>query len=134
LKPRGPRRDRAVYEGIGVIRCLAIIPAVLTVLILAPLCRAYPRGWLKQAACIHRHESTDWHRVLDWRGYPSPDHGGYQIDVSTWAAFAPRWWPRDPALASPAQQTLVAWRIYVANGRRWGGNQWPNSSRECGLR
>lgn len=99
--------------------------------------RAYPNGWKQEADCIHRHESTDWHKRTSWTGAPSPDHGGFQIDVRTWAAFQPRRWPTDPADASPAQQTLVAWRIYVANGRRWGhglmGWQWPLSSRACGL-
>jgi hypothetical protein len=106
---------------------------VVVALICASAAHTYPRGWLAQAACIHLHESVDWHKRTDWLGRPSPDHGGYQIDVGTWAAFAPRSWPSDPASASPGQQTFVAWRIYVANGRRWGGHQWPNSSRACGL-
>lgn len=54
-----------------------------------------------------------------------------QIDVRTWDAFAPKRWPRDPADATRAQQLLVSWRIWLANGRRWGGNQWPNTSRLC---
>jgi hypothetical protein len=105
--------------------------------LLAPVSHAYPAGWLQQARCIHRHESIDWHKRTSWTGAPSPDHGGFQIDVGTWQHFAPARWPSDPADASPAQQTLVAWRIYVANGRRWGvgriGAQWPNTARACGL-
>ena len=83
--------------------------------------------------CIHRYESTDWHKTTTWQGYPSSDHGGMQIDMGTWAAYAPRGYPPDPALASPFQQLVVAYRVWLANGRRWGGNAWPNSSRECGL-
>lgn len=110
-----------------------ILIAVLLALSIAPAANAYPEWWVKQASCIHQHESTNWRKTTDWLGRPSPDHGGYQIDVGTWRHFAPRTWPQDPAYATPAQQTLVAWRIYVANGRRWGGNQWPNTSRLCGV-
>ena len=98
----------------------------------------YPQWWLDQARCIHLHESTNWKQVTDWLGHYSSQHGGYQIDLGTWASFAPKSFPRDPASATPAQQTFVAWRIWNANGRVWGygrlGAQWPNTSRECGLR
>lgn len=93
-----------------------------------------PAWWLKQATCIHDHESVDWHKTTDWLGRPSPDQGGMQIDVRTWTSMAPRGFPVDPAASTPRQQLIVAYRIYVANGRRFGGNQWPNSSRECGLK
>lgn len=92
---------------------------------------AAPRWWRAQARCIHLHESVDWHRVTDWLGRPSWDHGGYQIDVRTWATFAPRGFPRDPAAATPGQQTAVAYAIWRHDGD-W--HEWPNSSRECGLR
>lgn len=94
---------------------------------------AYPPAWLREAACIHRHESIDWHKRTDYLGRPSWDHGGMQIDTRTWSAYAPRSFPADPADATPAEQLLVAWRIYNANGRRWGGNQWPKTSRACGV-
>lgn len=53
-----------------------------------------------------------------------------QIDVGTWAAYAPHRFPADPANASPVQQLRVAWLIWQADG--WA--PWPNSSRACGLR
>lgn len=103
--------------------------AILFALILAADAHAYPGWWKKQAACIRHHESTDrWH-------IRNPPYGGaYQFVDSTWEAFRPRSFPVRSWRASPAQQTLVAWRVYVANGRRWGGNQWPVTSRICGVR
>jgi hypothetical protein len=90
-----------------------------------------PRWWLIQALCIHRHESTDWHRTTDWLGRPSVNHGGMQINVWTWAHWAPRDFPREPAAASPREQLVVAFRIWNANGHRFGGGQWPYSSIAC---
>jgi hypothetical protein len=92
--------------------------------------KAYPSAWRAAVRCIHEHESAAWDRRTDWRGRPSVDHGGYQIALGTWASYAPPSFPRDPAAASRAQQTLVAWRIWRADG--W--SPWPNSSRACGLR
>ncbi len=83
--------------------------------------------------CIHRHESVDWHRTTDWRGYPSVDRGGLQIDVTTWNSLAPAGYPRNPASASPHQQLVVAYRIWLANGRRFGGHQWYYSAASCGV-
>jgi hypothetical protein len=83
--------------------------------------------------CIHHHESVDWHRTTTWQGYPSWDHGGMQIDIRTWDHFAYRLFPRDPAAATPHEQLIVAYRIWRANGRRFGGGQWPVSSEVCGL-
>jgi hypothetical protein len=94
---------------------------------------ALPRWWVKEALCIHRHESIDWHATRDWRGFPSADHGGMQIAVGTWLALAPKGFPREPASASPRQQLVVAYRIWRENGRRFGGSQWPYSSSSCGL-
>jgi hypothetical protein len=91
-----------------------------------------PGWWLREALCIHRHESLDWHRTTDWLGQPSVDHGGMQINVGTWAEMAPRGYPSEPAAATPRQQLVVAYRIWVANDDRFGGNQWPVSSVECG--
>jgi Transglycosylase-like domain len=94
---------------------------------------ALPDWWIAQALCIHRHESTDWHRTTDWLGRPSRDHGGMQIDVDTWSALAPHGFPRAPAVASPQEQLVVAYRIWRANGHRFGGGQWPYSSDACGV-
>lgn len=92
-----------------------------------------PHWWVRQALCIHRHESTDWHRTTDWLGYPSVDHGGMQIAIGTWLVYAPRAYPREAAYASPREQLVVAHKIWAANGHRWGGSAWPNSSIACGL-
>ena len=94
---------------------------------------ALPRTWVKAALCVHRHESVDWHRTTDWLGRPSVDHGGMQIDLGTWAHFAPPSYPRSPAQASPWEQLLVAHRIWVANGDRFGGRQWYHSAAACGV-
>ena len=95
---------------------------------------ALPHWWIAEALCIHRHESLDWHRTTDWLGAPSVDHGGLQINVGTWLVFAPRGYPREPAEATPRQQLVVAHRIWAANGDRFGGDEWPNSSVACGVR
>jgi hypothetical protein len=92
---------------------------------------ALPGWWVNEAMCIHRHESTDWHRTTDWLGRPSADHGGMQIAVGTWLSLAPSGFPREPASASPQEQLVVAYRIWRANGHRFGGSQWPNSSAVC---
>lgn len=101
--------------------------------------RRYPAVWLKDAHCIHYQEvrapwPKGWHRTTTWLGAPSRNRGGMQILDSTWAAYAPKGWPRDPARASRAQQLLVTWRIWRANGQRWGGGQWPQSAAACGVR
>ena len=90
-----------------------------------------PRWWLAEALCIHRHESTDWHRVTDWLGRPSVNHGGMQINVGTWVRWAPNSFPHEPAAASPQEQLIVAYRIWTTNGDRFGGGQWPLSVEAC---
>ena len=92
-----------------------------------------PRRWLQQALCVHRHESIDWYRTTDWLGRPSVDHGGMQIDIRTWARFAPRRFPRSPEQATPHEQLVVAYKIWLANGRRFGGHQWYLSASRCGV-
>lgn len=99
----------------------------------------WPSWWYAQAMCIHSHESTDWHKTTTWDGYRSWDHGGMQIDTRTWTSMLSngyrltRGFPSDPAWASPHEQLVVAWLIWVSNGRRFGGSQWPNTSRACGV-
>ena len=56
-----------------------------------------------------------------------------QINVGTWAAWAPQGFPHEPAAASPREQLVVAYRIWSANGHRFGGGQWPHSSIACGV-
>ena len=94
---------------------------------------ALPRWWVTEALCIHRHESLNWHQTTTWQGYPSDDTGGMQIESGTWETMAPRSFPPLPALATPWQQLFVSYRIWLANGRSFGGNQWPESSASCGL-
>lgn len=85
----------------------------------------YPRWWLRQAACIRHYESNnEWH-INTGNGY----YGAYQFLLGTWAAYAPPKWTRWPNLATPAEQTFVAWRTWEANGRSWYG-QW-GTARLC---
>jgi hypothetical protein len=114
------------WRGRGILRWAAVL---VTALLIPASASAYSASWKAQAACIRHFESGN-----NWRLELPKFAGAYSFARSTWASFKPRRWPLDPAKASPAQQTLVAWRIYVANGHRWGGNQWPNSSRACGVR
>lgn len=110
-----------------------------------PAARAFrfPAGWLQGAFCIHRHESVRWNwgpsyhpGQAAWNGY----WNGYQFVLSTWQSlFTPaeaRSYPlfyERPDLAPIREQTYRAYLNWLRNGRRWGGSQWPNSSRECGL-
>jgi len=95
--------------------------------------RILPRWWVTEALCIHRHEAMNWHQTTTWQGYPSDDTGGLQIETGTWDEMAPSGYPQLAASASPWQQLVVAYRIWTANGRSFGGNQWPLSSESCGL-
>jgi hypothetical protein len=76
---------------------------------------------------------VNWHQTQTWQGYPSNDTGGMQIDSGTWSEMAPSTFPALPARATPWQQLLVSFRIWLANGHRFGGNQWPESSASCGV-
>lgn len=111
-------------------RALAVV-AAFALAVSARAATPWTATWYAQAMCIHAHESPDWHATRTWNGYPSVDHGGMQIDVGSWAAFAPHGYPADPAWATPFEQLTVAYRIW----RRYGWAQpWPNTSRICGLR
>ena len=101
----------------------------------------YPSWWLEQAHCIHYQEThhswgSGWHiSTVYGTGQPSSQRGGFQINVATWASFAPAHWTRDPAQARRNQQVLVAWRIWRHNGDSWGANdQWPGTAAACGVR
>jgi hypothetical protein len=97
-----------------------------------------PAGWLKQAACIHRHESAGlgWHLAYrDWRGSPSPYSGGMQFLRSTWeraggTGHAYQW--------SPLEQQYRAYRIWdMQDGKlRNGVGDWSEwgTARACELR
>jgi hypothetical protein len=87
-----------------------------------------PGWWVKEAMCIHSHESIDWHL-----GGPSVDRGGMQIDIRTWSAFAPPGFPRVPEAATPHQQLVVSYLVWLKNGNRFGGNQWPTSAALCSV-
>lgn len=89
----------------------------------------YPTWWVRQAACIRHYEShSEWH-LNTGNGF----YGAYQFEQTTWESRKAPSWPYRADLASPQQQTFAAWRNWVSNGRRWGGGQWPNSARACGV-
>jgi hypothetical protein len=77
--------------------------------------------WMRQALCIHRHESVDWHRAYtDWRGRPSPYSGGMQFLASTWrraggSGHAYQWAPREQLY-----RAHVIWRRNGGSWREWG--------------
>lgn len=85
--------------------------------------------WLRQAFCVHRHESVDWHRAgVDWRGRPSPYYGGMQFLVSTWRRAGGRGLP---SAWAPREQLFRAWVIWRLNGGSW--REWGTAG-ACGLR
>ena len=97
----------------------------------SPAARAWhPLGWwLRQAFCIHNHESTDWHRRwIDWAGRPSPYAGGMQFLESTWrnagGAGEPWQW-------SPREQLYRAFVVWSRDGGSW--SEWGTAG-ACGLR
>lgn len=92
--------------------------------------------WMRQALCIHRHESVDWHRAgVDWRGRPSNYFGGYQFLLSTWRRTGGTRLPSDWA---PHEQTYRAHVLWdMQDGRRGNGRgDWSEfgTARACGLR
>jgi hypothetical protein len=118
------RKDVKKLKGL-----IALLTVVLTTLTAPGISQAkhhgYPASWIRAARCIRYHESrNEWH-IQD---------GAYQIIRSTWKTRKPRSFPYAAEVASPAQQTFVAWRNWIANGRSWGNNnQWPNTARVCGV-
>lgn len=96
-----------------------------------PQARAFnfPRGWLREAFCIHRHESVDWHRAgVDWLGNPSRYYGGMQFLVSTWYGAGGRGLPSS---WSPREQLYRAWIVWRRDGGSW--REWGTAG-VCGLR
>jgi hypothetical protein len=94
-----------------------------------------PAGWIGHAWCLHRHESTDWHRAwVDWRGAPSRYAGGMQFLQSTWQRAGGR---GEPWQWSPREQLYRVYRIWdmadgVRGNRRGGFGEW-GTAKACGL-
>jgi hypothetical protein len=99
----------------------------------SPEARAWraPAGFIRQALCIHRHESSgNWHRRwVDWRGAPSDYAGGMQFMQDTWERAGGR---GEPWQWSPREQVYRAWRIW----RLYPGGSWSEwgTAGLCGLR
>ena len=95
-----------------------------------------PPGWLRQAFCVHRMESLDWHRAyVDWRGRPSPYCGGLQFLLNTWqraggTGHAYQWAPREQVY-----RAFVIWdkQDGVRGNRRGDWSEWGTAGK-CGLR
>ena len=104
-------------EGRGVLRWIGVIALVLS--LHHHRQHGYPSWWVRQAACIRYHESRGIWTINTGNGY----YGAYQFRLSTWAAHVVPGWTLRPDRATPAQQTFVAWRTWLANGRSWYG-QW----------
>lgn len=115
-------------------RVLAIAAAVFTLLVCALPARSAPRswrperGWIRDALCIHEHESVRWDRAgVDWLGRPSPYYGGMQFLLATWRSAGGRGLPSN---ASPREQLYRAWVVWKRDGRSW--REWGTRHR-CGL-
>lgn len=80
------------------------------------------------AACIHRHESADWHRAwTTWAGAPSPYAGGLQFLESTWRRAGGT---GEPWQWSPREQLYRMYRIWLQDGRSF--REW-GTARDCGV-
>ena len=122
---------------------------VLFLLTLAPLAAGHsypswpmPRGWkppaawLRDALCVHRHESMDWHRRwTNWQGNRSPYAGGMQFLQDTWNRAGGS---GEPWQASPREQLYRAYVIWDSQDGRRGNRRgdWSEwgTARACGLR
>lgn len=94
----------------------------------------FPRGWLRQAFCIHRQETHGipagraWRlRWVDWRGHPSRYAGGMQFLQSTWERAGGRGEPWEWPVREQVYRAFVIWK---ANGGSW--HEW-GTMRACGL-
>jgi hypothetical protein len=120
-------RRRASEEREGIIVAALVIAAIA-------IPHPFPAHWKRDALCIHRYESTDWHRTTDWRGNPSTNHGGMQFDMGRWLGVVIRFhlrYPHDPADATPTQQLSVAWIVTeIQDGGSW--REWTTHPK-CGL-
>jgi len=96
--------------------------------ILATAVAAYPAVFLREAACIHAHESRDWHIVNP------PYAGGFQFTLHTWDELGGHATSlAQIARSSPREQTRHAWYIFTIRGGTWR-HDWPATSRICGTR
>ena len=83
-----------------------------------------PRGWLRDALCVHRHEGS-------WRD-PGPTYfGGMQLDLEFQRTYARRLLRRKGTADrwTPHEQLHAARRGWRARG--W--QPWPAAARKCGL-
>jgi hypothetical protein len=98
----------------------------------------YPAWWVKQARCIHRYE-VGLGSLTDLAAWPlrwdldtgNTFYGGFQFMASTWRSMGGRGLP---SRATRREQIYRAYLNWKANGRRWGGQQWPTTARLCGLK
>jgi hypothetical protein len=96
-----------------------VAASLIAASVMASAASAYPRSWLKAAACIRWHESRNrWH-LRD---------GAYQIIPSTWRSVGGSGYA---GRASPAEQTFRAHRIWRRDGGSW--REWTTAA-ACGLR
>lgn len=95
-----------------------------------------PKAWLREAMCVHRHESVDWYRRwTNWQGHRSPYAGGLQFLQDTWNRAGGS---GEPWQASPREQLYRAYIIWDRHVGKMGdgrGNwsEW-GTARACGLR
>lgn len=100
----------------------------------SPAARAWraPRGFIRDALCVHRFESAGyvgWHRAwVSWDGRPSRYAGGLQFLESTWLRAGGR---GEPWQWSPREQVYRAFRIWRSHGGSW--SEWGTRGL-CGLR
>ena len=87
--------------------------------------------WLRQAACIHRHETfglppMSW---ASWHDTRNPiSRGGMQFLPSTYRSVGGT---GDPARASKREQLYRAWLLWNRDGGSW--REWSTAGR-CGLK
>lgn len=87
-----------------------------------------PSWWLREAVCIHEHESGDWRR------YDPPYANGFQFTLGTWNEAGPDYPNLYAVSRAPMhEQVRRAYVIWHKRGGRWSSD-WATTSRICGLR
>ena len=121
---RRPAQCRGLASNNGGEGVVVAWAAAVAVVLTSPLHHhrqhGYPAWWSRQAACIRYHESRGHWHIDTGNGY----FGAYQFLVGTWRYHVAhphplRGWPARADKASPAQQTFIAWRTWIADGRSW---------------